>query len=107
MDEKNYNSYNVTETFGNNPDVLQDNLYLDTNQLPVKVRKNIETSCDNFIAHISHCKKCYEKMKNQFRPHLIENFQEMIDTNRDTIVLILIGISILLFINLINNITRH
>ena len=44
-------------------------------------------------------------MRNQFRPHLIENFQDMIDDNRDTIVLILIGISILLFFNLINNIT--
>ena len=102
MDEKNYN-----DTFENDPDLLQNHQYLGHNQLPVKIRENIEISCDKFIAHINHCKKCYEKIKNQFKPHLIENFQEIIDTNRDTIVLILFGISILLFINLINNITKH
>lgn len=62
-------------------------------------------SCDDFVLHVKSCRKCYNKMRNQFRPHLIENFQDMIDDNRDTIVLILIGISILLFFNLINNIT--
>ena len=45
-------------------------------------------------------------MRNYFRPKLIENFQDIIEDNRDTIVLILIGISILLFFNLINNMTK-
>lgn len=63
-------------------------------------------SCDDYILHIKSCRKCYNRMKNQFKPHLIENFQCIIDDNRDTIVLILIGISILLFFNLINNITK-
>jgi hypothetical protein len=64
-------------------------------------------NCDSFMLHFKNCKKCYNKMKNQFKPKIIENFQEIIDKNRDTIVLILIGISILLFFNLINNITRN
>lgn len=63
--------------------------------------------CDSFIIHIKNCRKCYNKMKNQFKPQLIENFQGIIDENRDTIVLILIGISILLFFNLINNVTKN
>jgi hypothetical protein len=62
-------------------------------------------SCDDFMLHVKSCRKCYNRMRNQFKPQLIENFQDMIDGNRDTIVLILIGISILLFFNLINNIT--
>jgi hypothetical protein len=64
-------------------------------------------NCDSFILHARNCRKCYNKMKNQFKPQLIEKFQDMIEENRDTIVLILIGISILLFFNLINNITKN
>jgi len=64
-------------------------------------------NCDSFILHTRNCRKCYNRMKNQFKPQLIENFQDMIEENRDTIVLILIGISILLFFNLINNITKN
>jgi len=62
--------------------------------------------CDDYLLHIKSCRKCYNRMRNQFRPHLIENFQCIIDDNKDTIVLILVGISILLFFNLINNITK-
>jgi uncharacterized protein YpuA (DUF1002 family) len=64
-------------------------------------------NCDSFILHVSNCRKCYNKMRNQFKPQLIKNFQDIIDENRDTIVLILIGISILLFFNLINNVTKN
>ena len=62
--------------------------------------------CDDYLLHIKSCRKCYNRMRNQFRPHLIENFQCIVDDNKDTIVLILVGISILLFFNLINNITK-
>jgi hypothetical protein len=62
--------------------------------------------CDDYLLHIKSCRKCYNKMRNQFRPHIIENFQCIVDDNKDTIVLILVGISILLFFNLINNITK-
>ena len=62
--------------------------------------------CDSFINHIRNCRKCNNRMRNHFRPKLVENFQDIIEDNRDTIVLILIGISILLFFNLINNMTK-
>jgi hypothetical protein len=64
-------------------------------------------NCDSFILHVRNCRKCYNRMRNQFKPQLIENFQGIIDENRDIIVLILIGISILLFFNLINNVTKN
>jgi hypothetical protein len=62
--------------------------------------------CNSFLTHIRNCRKCHNQMRNYFKPKLVENFQDIIEDNRDTIVLILIGISILLFFNLINNITK-
>jgi hypothetical protein len=41
-------------------------------------------------------------MKNR----VFGNFEDIINDNKDSIVLILIGLSIILFINLINNITK-
>jgi hypothetical protein len=63
-------------------------------------------NCDSFIKHIYNCRKCYNKMRSRFKPQMIENFHNIIDDHRDTIVIILIGISILLFFNLINNMTK-
>lgn len=71
-----------------------------------KMKKYINDDCEQFMIHVRNCRKCYNKMKNQFKPQLVEKFQNIIDENRDTIVIILIGISILLFFNLINNITK-
>lgn len=62
--------------------------------------------CDNFLNHIHTCKKCHNKVKNYFKPKIVENIQDIVEDNKDTIVLILIGISILLFFNLINNMTK-
>lgn len=62
--------------------------------------------CDSFINHVRNCRKCNNRMRSYFKPKLVENFQDIIEDNRDTIVLILIGISILLFFNLINNMTK-
>jgi hypothetical protein len=61
-------------------------------------------NCESFILHVRNCRKCYNIIKNQHKPQIIE---KIIDENRDTIVLILIGIFILLFFNLINNITKN
>jgi hypothetical protein len=78
-------------------------------QLPEKkvYDLNNKINCDEFILHLKECDKCYNKIKNQFRPQLVEKFQNIVDENKDTIVLVLIGISILLFFNLINNITKN
>jgi hypothetical protein len=79
----------------------------DTNPEPIKTERictNI--NCDDIITHIKTCKKCYKKIKNHMRNRVLENFEDIINDNRDSIVLILIGLSIILFINLINNITK-
>lgn len=81
---------NVTEHFNN---IKTNNLF------------NIE-DCAQFIEHISTCKECRRKMRNHFKPKIIEKMTDMIEDNKDIIVLILIGLSILLFLNMINNITK-
>ncbi len=100
----------VVESFNNTPSTTNQNR---TNYQPTKIlTKNDDHhldelyDCDSFINHIRNCRKCHNKMRNYFRPKIVENFQDIIDDNRDTIVLILIGISILLFFNLINNMTK-
>ena len=67
----------------------------------------IEPTCNEYIIHINNCKKCYNIMRNKFRPKVIENFQTIVEDNKDIIVLILIGIFIILFFNMINNLTKN
>jgi hypothetical protein len=45
-------------------------------------------------------------MRDYFKPKIIEKMNDIIEDNKDIIVLILIGLSILLFFNMINNITK-
>ena len=88
---------------------------------PIKVKENIEEftskkniniqvmNCDNFLNHINTCRHCYNKLYYKFnvpqRNELINNLHNIINNNKDTIVLILIGIFIIMFFKLVNNIT--
>lgn len=68
-------------------------------------------TCDNFINHINHCSHCYNKLHYKFnipqKNEIINNLHNIINNNKDTIVLILIGIFIILFFKLVNNITSN
>jgi hypothetical protein len=83
---------NITEHFNNNT-VKTDQLF------------NID-NCAKFIEHIRTCRECRNKMRDYFKPKIIEKMSDIIEDNKDIIVLILIGLSILLFLNMINNITK-
>lgn len=61
-------------------------------------------NCDDFVKHLNKCRKCQNAIRNKYRPKILENFTDIIETNKDILVLILIGISIMLFFNLINSI---
>jgi len=63
-------------------------------------------NCDDIITHVKKCKKCYRKIKNLMKSKALFNLEDLINDNKDTIIIILIGISIILFFNLINNITK-
>lgn len=62
--------------------------------------------CDDIIEHFKNCKECNSKIKKN-NLVILDSMRELINDNRDVIVLILIGISILLFFNLINNLTKN
>jgi len=65
---------------------------------PLKSIKN--TYCNDFVNHLKTCRSCQIKIREQFRPKILENFEDIIQTNRDIIVLILVGICFMLFFNL-------
>ncbi len=62
--------------------------------------------CNYFMDHITKCNVCYSRMQNKFRSPIIEKIYQLIQENRDTLLIILIGIAILLILNLINNIGK-
>jgi hypothetical protein len=73
---------------------------------PINYESNIEINCSNFWNHINSCEKCQDRLREQYTPKLLQSFKKIIDNNNDIIVLILVGISILLFFHLINNLTK-
>lgn len=84
-------------------------LYNSTNQSNMINTQQLAYSnygCDPFIAHISQCDKCRNRISNLYRPKLVENFQNIINDNKDTIVIVLLGIAILLFFNLLMNVGK-
>jgi len=101
-DNTNNNSYNNNNN--------NNNKLLKYNEKKQNVSYNInydETcNCDLLFNHIKKCPKCYNKIKNYFRPKIIEYYHNIIDDNKDIITLILIGLFILLFYKLINNLTK-
>ena len=88
------------------------NYKVETNIVNDEEKHEIEIeNCGDIVIHIKKCPKCYNRMREHFKPQfksqIIEKFQGIVDENKDIIVLILIGISIILFFNLINNITTQ
>ena len=65
------------------------------------LRPNKNVYCNDFINHLKSCRSCQIKMREQFRPKILENFEDIVQTNRDIIVLILVGICLMLFFNLL------
>jgi hypothetical protein len=64
------------------------------------------SECERLLHHIKNCKDCSSKLRINNRPMILDNISELVNDNRDVIVLILMGIFIMLFFNLINNITK-
>ena len=64
------------------------------------------SDCERLLHHIKNCKDCSNKLRINNRPMILDNISELVNDNRDIIVLILMGMFIMLFFNLINNITK-
>jgi hypothetical protein len=63
--------------------------------------------CNDFINHLKDCRSCQIKLRDQFRPKILENFEDIIQTNRDIIVLVLVGICIMLFFNILTSTVKE
>ena len=63
-----------------------------------------EYNCNNFLNHLNKCNKCHKIMRERYRPQILVSLLNIIEEYKDIIVLILIGISIMLFFNLIKSI---
>ena len=71
------------------------------------------SDCDEQInkifKHISKCEKCqkklYKKLNKKFgnTNNLVEKFREIINNNNEIIVVVLLGICILIFLNLVKS----
>lgn len=71
----------------------------------VESHLNKINNCHDFLLHLETCASCHQAVRNKYRPKILENFSDVIETNKDIIILILIGISIMLFFNLIRSVT--
>ena len=107
-----FNKYmNKSEDNVEKPVIKNDTIYQDkTHYIPKidhfkNISKNIE--CENMLYHLKNCKECQFHFRKYMTPKIIDEFQNIVNDNKDIIVLILVGISILLFFNLINNITKN
>jgi hypothetical protein len=79
------------------------------NDLPIKYNyTELQTvSCNDFLNHINSCKSCSNKLRNKYSSKVLYNINGIINENKDGVVLILMGIFILLFFNLIYNLTKN
>jgi len=64
-------------------------------------------NCNDFFLHLDSCKHCQRMIKNKYSPKILEKFSEILDTNEDIVVLILVGVCIMLFFNLVNSVTKN
>ena len=64
-----------------------------------------EYNCNDFFLHLQKCKKCQMKIQN--KSSIISYVYKFSEDNKDFIVLGLIVLFILLFINLVNNLTKN
>jgi uncharacterized membrane-anchored protein YjiN (DUF445 family) len=65
-----------------------------------------DENCSKIIKHVMKCKKCQKKLKEMLTPKLISILKNLLEDYRDLFVLLLVGISILLFFNLVSNISN-
>jgi hypothetical protein len=100
---KNYNEINYTI---NDNYIPQQNIKKVNIENKKFVQKCVFT-CDNFISHLNKCPSCRMKIKKQFSSKIMGKLQHIIFDNKDTVLLILMTLFILIFFNLLFSIIRN
>jgi hypothetical protein len=76
-------------------------------QIKYNYDKPCMVSCNDFFNHVNTCRTCSKRLREKYRSKVLYNIQDIMNTNKDAIVLVLLGIFILLFFNLIYNLTKN
>jgi len=104
--ENPYEKKNVIENFNNQ----QINYGIQNNEVEKQHTEKQHTcvfTCDNFWEHLNTCQTCRMKIRQRFSSKIIERIQNVVLDNKDTILLILIVMFILVFFKLLVSIFRH
>ncbi len=75
-------------------------------KININYENNQSMSCDMFIHHVRNCKYCSNKL-GLYRTPLLDELRGLVNQNKDMVVLVLLGVFILLFFNLVNNVTKN
>lgn len=115
-----YKKYNCRYNDSNNPiKILENTLEKTLEKTSEKTLENFSSdenhtvhvkkinNCNDFFLHLDSCKHCQTMIKNNYSPKILEKFSEILDTNKDIVVLILVGVCIMLFFNLVNSVTKN
>ena len=98
----------VIEKFENTNDKLENisEGYTNTYETQKINKPTIAYSCNDFFDHLDHCPVCRQKMRDRYSSKLIEKIQNLINDNKDSIVLVLLALFILIFFNLLISIFK-
>jgi nitrous oxide reductase len=92
------------------------NYAINDNRIPEKIISNkiinnnnnkCVFTCDDFISHLNKCSTCRMRIRKQFSSKIVNKIQHIIFDNKDTVLLILMALFILIFFNLLFSIFRH
>lgn len=61
---------------------------------------------DKLLRKVLKSKRCRNILRKKFRPPLVEKLNNMLEDYKDVIVMILIGFSIIIFFNLVRNLSK-
>ena len=61
---------------------------------------------NKLLERVLKSRRCRDVLRKKFRPNLINKLNIMLDDYRDVIVLVLIGFSIVIFLNMLYNINK-
>lgn len=62
---------------------------------------------EKLISKVLKSRRCRDVLRKKFRPNLVNKLILILDDYRDVIVLVLIGFSVIIFLNMIYNLNRN
>lgn len=104
-----YKKYDTVENFNQTKINDEVNYAINDNRIPettktlqnIKLQQTCVFTCDDFLNHLNKCPHCKMKIKKQLSSKMVDKIKQIIFHNKDTVLLILMTIFILVFFNLL------